>query len=70
MAKIIHFIPQAYMILCMTLSISFIHYIIGHTENFLLSWLGALVIAAPLAIFFSLWIPAIMKRLNHGKNPW
>lgn len=68
MSKIIRFVPQVYMILCMTLSISFIHYMLGHSTNFWYAWLGAVVIAAPLAFFFSFWIGPMMRRLNAGAH--
>ncbi|MDR1337741.1 MAG: DUF2798 domain-containing protein [Rickettsiales bacterium] len=64
MTKFIRFVPQAYMILCMTLSVTFIHYMLGHSQNFWASWLTGLVIAAPLAIFYSSWIGPIMRKLG------
>jgi len=68
MSKIIHFIPQFYMILSMTLSITFIHYLLGHTSNFWFSWGYGFTIAAPLAMFFSIWIKPIMKKLTKQNN--
>lgn len=67
MAKLIRFIPQIYMLLCMTLSISFIHYLMGDCQNFWKFWLMAFITAAPLAFFYSYWIGPIMKKLgaNH-----
>lgn len=68
MSKYIRFLPQTYMLLCMTLSISMIHRLLGHTDNFWTFWLGAFVTAAPLAFFFSMWIGTIMRKLGAGKH--
>ncbi|MDL2295871.1 DUF2798 domain-containing protein [Lachnospiraceae bacterium OttesenSCG-928-E19] len=67
MSKFIRFIPQVYMIICMTFTISLIHYLLGH-GNFIKIWMGAIVVAAPLAFFFSYWIGPIMKKLNAHRH--
>ncbi|MDR0803485.1 MAG: DUF2798 domain-containing protein [Rickettsiales bacterium] len=68
MAKFIHLVPQVYMILSMTLSISFIHYMAWQGDDFWGSWIISVAIAAPLAFFFSFWIKPIMKKL--GGQAW
>lgn len=64
MSKIKRFIPQIYMIFCMTLSISLIHYAMGDFKYFWIAWFGSIIIAAPLAFFFSYWIKPILKKLD------
>ncbi len=64
MSKYARFIPVIYMLFCMTFSISMIHYLMGHGDNFFSMWLMSFVIAAPLALFFSMWIGPIMKRIG------